>query len=98
MWKKRNAYYDNAGAILSEALEALSLLQPVQENDYQGLINLVDEVGSCFSLLGDIRGLNHISVLEVDKINDLLPTHSQAQWVEKFRDLPADGQLYELTM
>ena len=94
MWKKLNAYYDNAGAIVSEALEALSLLQPVQEKDYQGLIHLVDEVESCFSQLGDIGGLNHMSVLEVDKINDLLPTHIRAQWVEKFRDLPADGQLY----
>ena len=28
MWKKLNAYYDNTGAIVSEALEALSLLQP----------------------------------------------------------------------
>ena len=94
MWKKLNAHYDNAGAIVSEALEALSLLQPVQEKDYQGLIHLVDEVESCFSQLGEVGGLNHMSVLEVDKINDFLPTHIRAQWIEKFRALPADGQLY----
>lgn len=94
MWKKLNAHYNDAGAIVSEALEDLSHLQPVEEKDYQGLIHLVDEVECCFSQLGDVGGLNHMSVLEVDKVNDLLPTHIRAQWIEKFRDLPADAQLY----
>lgn len=94
MWRKLNAHYDNAGAIVSEALEALSYLQPVKDKDYQGLIHLVDEVESCFSQLGDVGGLNHVSVLEVDKVNDLLPTHIRTEWIDKFRDLPTDAQLY----
>ena len=94
MWKKLNAHYDNPNAIIREALEDLSVLKPVEDKDYEGLVELVDEIECCFSQLGDVGGLNHVSVVHVDKINELLPTYIRVQWIEKFRELPADGQLY----
>ena len=94
MFNKLCYTYENPSAIVTAALEDLTALQEVDEKDYNGLIELVDIVESCFSMLGEIGGLNHVSVVHVDKINDLLPTHIRTEWIHKFNDLPPEARLY----
>ncbi|KAK3727737.1 hypothetical protein QZH41_005196 [Actinostola sp. cb2023] len=58
MWKKLETHYEDASASVQAALEELHRLKPVSEEDYKGLVELVDAVESSYSQLEELNQLN----------------------------------------
>ena len=48
MWKRLENYYEDVGASVQVALEDLHELKAVSEDDYKGLVELIDEIESAY--------------------------------------------------
>ena len=93
MWEKLELYYEDTSASVQAALEGLRKLKPVKEEDYKGLVELVDEIESAYSQLDELKRLSTLTMRDVDFISELLPTHLKVDWRRKYRDLSPDDKL-----
>ena len=93
MWEKLELHYEDTSASVQAALEGLRKLKPVKEEDYKGLVELVDEIESAYSQLDELKRLSTLTMRDVDFISELLPTHLKVDWRRKYRDLSPDDKL-----
>ena len=93
MWEKLEIHYEDTSASVQAALEGLRKLKPVKEEDYKGLVELVDEIESAYSQLDELKKLSTLTMRDVDFISELLPTHLKVDWRRKYRDLSPDDKL-----
>ena len=93
MWEILKLHYEDTSASVQAALEGLRKLKPVKEEDYKGLIELVDEIESAYSQLDELKGLSTLTMRDVDFISELLPTHLKVDWRRKYRDLSPGDKL-----
>ena len=87
MWNKLESYYEDVGASVQAALDDLHRLKPVAEEDFRGLVDLVDEVESAYSQLSELGNLNILTMRDVDQITELLPNHLKVEWRRRYRDI-----------
>ena len=87
MWSKLESYYEDVGASVQAALEDLHKLKPVKEDDFRGLVELIDEVESAYSQLREPGNLNVFTMRDVDQITELLPSHLKVEWRRYYRDM-----------
>ena len=87
MWQKLSEFYDDISASLHSALDNLSKLKMVKEDDYAGLVALVDDVESTFSQLEELGHLELFTLREIDKIAELLPSSSRMMWMRTYYTL-----------
>jgi hypothetical protein len=87
MWSKLESYYEDVGASVQAALDDLHKLKPVAEEDFRGLVDLVDEVESAYSQLNELGNLNILTMRDVDQITELLPNHLKVEWRRRYRDI-----------
>jgi len=57
MWKKLEAHYEDSSASVEAALDDFSKLKPIKDDDYKGLVGLVDEVECAYSQLEELKQL-----------------------------------------
>ena len=93
MWEELELHYEDTSASVQAALEGLRKLKPVKEEDYKGLVELVDEIESAYSQLDELKRLSTLTMRDVDFISELLPTHLKVDWRRKYRDLSPDDKL-----
>ena len=93
MWEKLELHYEDTSASVQAALEGLRKLKPVKEEDYKGLVELVDEIESAYSQLDELKRLSTLTMRDVDFISELLLTHLKVDWRRKYRDLSPDDKL-----
>ena len=87
MWNKLESYYEDVGASVQAALDDLHKLKPVAEEDFRGLVELVDEVESAYGQLNELGNLNILTMRDVDQITELLPNHLKVEWRRRYRDI-----------
>ena len=87
MWQRLSEFYDDCSASVQSALEDLHRLKAVQENDFKGIVNLVDEVEGVFAQLQELGQTAVLSAREVDKICELLPSSIRMVWNRMFFQL-----------
>ena len=87
MWTKLEAYYDDKSASIQAALEGLSTLKSVVQDDYRALVQLVDAVEIAYCQLDELGNLDALTTRDVDKICALLPSQLRSDWNRNFFDL-----------
>ena len=87
MWQKLESHYEDVGASVQVALGDLHKLKEISEDDYRGLVELVDDVESAYSQLEELGNLDILTMRDVDFITDLLPSHQKVEWRRKYRDM-----------
>ena len=80
MWGKLCGYYDDVAASVEAATERIYNLKPVKEEDYKGIVKLVDEVEGAYCQLIDWNQLNALTSRDVEKIVNLLPMIMKREW------------------
>ena len=93
MWEKLELHYEDTSASVQAALEGLWKLKPVKEEDYKGLVELVDEIESAYSQLDELKRLSSLTMRDVHFISELLPTHLKVDWRRKYCDLSPDDKI-----
>ena len=89
MWTKLEAHYDDASASVQAALSGLQRLKPAESEDYQALVDLVDEVEAAYCQLQEFDHLNILTMRDVDHISKFLPNHMRLEWICKYADMPS---------
>ena len=87
MWRKLESHYEDVRASVQAALEDLHKLKAVKEEDYKGLVELIDETEVAYSQLEELGRLNILTMRDVDMISELLPSNLKAEWRRKYRDM-----------
>ena len=87
MWQKLESHYEDVSASVQAALEDLHKLKEVSQDDYRGLVELVDDFESAYSQLEELGTLHILTMRDVDFITDLLPSHQKVEWRWKYRDM-----------
>ena len=96
MWNRLETHYD-ASASVQAALNDLQKLKPVKEQDYKGLVHLVDEVESAYCQLEELNRLNTLTMRDVDFVNELLPNHLKVEWIRKYHDMSPTEKVQPFT-
>ena len=94
MWQKLESYYEDVGASVQAALEDLHKLKEVSDDDYKGLVEMVDEVESAYCQLDELGNLNVLTMRDVDFITELLPSHLKVEWRRKYRDMSSTEKVH----
>jgi hypothetical protein len=94
MWRKLESYYEDVGASVQAALEDLHKLKEVPGDDYQGLVEVVDEVESAYCQLEELGNLNVLTMRDVDFVTELLPSHMKVYWRRKYRDMSSTEKVH----
>ena len=94
MWQKLESYYEDVGASVQAALEDLHKLKAIPEDDYKGLVELVDEVENAYSQLEELGNLSVLTMRDVDFITELLPFHLKVEWRRKYRDMSSTDKVH----
>ena len=87
MWRKLESHYEDVRASVQAALEDLHKLKAVKEEDYKGLVELIDETEVAYSQLEELGRLNILTMRDVDMISELLPSNLKAEWRRKYRGM-----------
>ena len=87
MWKRLENYYEGVEASVQTALEDLHKLKAVSEDDYKGLVELIDEIESAYSQLEELNQLNILTMRDIDMISERLPSNLKVGWRRKYRDM-----------
>lgn len=96
IWKRLCEFYDDCSASVQSALEDLHKLKIVQENDFKGLVYLIDEVESAHAQLFELGQADVLSIREVDKICELLPGSVRMVWNRVYFQLEDRQKLHPL--
>ena len=91
MWRKLQEHYEDPSASVQAALDDLSQSKAVKEEDYKGLVSLIDEVECAHSQLEELNHLETLTMRDVDFVSNLFPTHLKLDWIRKYHVLsPAE--------
>ncbi len=80
MWQRLENYNEDVGTSVQAALEDLHELKEVSDDDYKGLVELVDKVESAYCQLEELGNLSVLTMRDVDFITELLPSHLKVEW------------------
>ena len=94
IWQKLESYYEDVSASVLAALEDLHKLKEVSDDDYKGLVELVDEVESAYCQLDELGNLSVLTMRDVDLITELLPSHLKVEWRRKYRDMSSTEKVH----
>jgi hypothetical protein len=87
IWQRLCDYYDDVTACVQAALEGLNTLKSVRDDDYRALVQLIDTVEDTCAQLEQLGQLHVLSVREVDRISDFLPSTIRSVWNRMFHQL-----------
>ena len=93
MWARLSEEYDDQGLNVQSALYRLMSLKAVDERDYKGIVKFVDTVGGVHHQLRELHQLEAISMVDVDRISDLLPHSMHVEWMRRYKDLTASEKI-----
>ena len=96
MWCRLSEYYDDVSAGVSAALDCLKRLKPVREEDYKGLVLLVDEVEGIHAQLEELGQVEIISTREIDAICELLPSATKMVWIREYHTFSVEEKVRPL--
>ena len=87
IWQRLSEYYDDCSASVQSALESLYRLRPVEEDNFKGVVYLVDEVEDAFAQLKELGQTDVLSMREIDRISELLPISTRMLWIRQYHQL-----------
>ena len=96
MWLRLSEYYDDCSAAVQSALENLHKLKPVSEDDFKGIVRLVDEVEATYAQLLELGQSETLSVREIDRVCELLPSSTRMVWNRLYHQLKETDKLRPL--
>ena len=93
LWARLCEEYDDPALSVQEALGRLMTLKPVAEENYSGLLKLVDTVESIHSQLNELGQVHAVHAVDVDRVSSALPRSTQVEWLRVNRDLTQEDQV-----
>jgi len=96
MWARLSEFYDDVSAGVHTALECIRKLKPVKEDDYKGLVHLVDEVEATYAQLEELGQVEVISSREIDNICELLPSSTRMVWIREYHKFSVEDKVKPL--
>lgn len=96
MWERLCDYYDDVSAGVDTALEGLRKLKSVKEDDYRGIVHLVDEVEAAYAQLEELQQVDAISTRDVDNICELLPSSTRMVWIRAYHEFRPEDKVKPL--
>ena len=87
MWNSLSSYYDDEAESVRAILKEISLLKPVKESDYRGLVDHINKVESLFSQLTTLDQIHTLNMREVDNLAVLLPETTKREWHRLYSNL-----------
>ena len=94
IWQRLKEFYDDTSACVQSALDGLGRLKHVREDDYVALVHLVDSVESVHSQLLELGQTSVLSMREVDRVSELLPSSVKMLWNRTFYRLDVTNKLH----
>jgi len=94
IWQRLKEYYDDPSAGVQAALDGLSKLKYVKEDDYVGLVHLVDTVEFVHAQLLELGQTSVLSMRDVDRVSGLLPSSLRMLWNRTFYRLEVINKLH----
>jgi len=96
MWLRLSEHYDDCSASVQSALEGLHRLKPVKDDDFKGVVHLVDEVEAAYAQLNELGKTDILSMREIDQISELLPSNTRMLWVRLYHELDQNARIRPL--
>jgi hypothetical protein len=97
MWARLSEYYDDVTASVQSIMsELFGKLKVVKDEDFKGMVKLVDNVESAFVQLQQLSQTECLTVREIDKISECLPMLVRMSWVRLFYSLDSVRKLRPL--
>ena len=93
IWQRLGEEYDDLGMSSQEAITRLMSLRPVEEQDYSGMVKLIDTVEGVHNQLKELNQLSSVHAVDVDRICVNLPRTTQMEWLRRYRDLSSHEKL-----
>ena len=93
IWQRLGDEYDDPGMSSQEAITRLMSLRPVEEQDYPGMVKLIDTVEGVHNQLKELNQLSPVHAVDVDRICVNLPRTTQMEWLRRYRDLSSPEKL-----
>ena len=93
MWTRLSEYYDDVSAGVHTALGSLRKLRQVKEDDFKGLVHLVDEVEGVYAQLEELAQVDVVTAREIDAICDLLPCNTKMMWARVYHKLGVEEKV-----
>ena len=89
IWERLREEYDDPGLSSQEAISRLRSLKPVRDQDYAGLVKVIDTVDSIFNQLRELGQLNAVHSVDVDSVSACLPGTTHMEWLRRYSELPS---------
>ena len=93
IWQRLREEYDDPGLCSQEAINRLMSLKPVGEQDFAGLVNVIDTVDGIYNQLRELNQLNAVHAVDVDRVSVNLPGATHMEWLRRYNDLSAAEKL-----
>ena len=87
LWSRLYEEYDDPALSIQEALGRLMSIKAVGEDNYLGLVQMIDTVEGVHSQLRELEQLHAVHAVDVDRITQNLPRSIQVEWFRRYRDL-----------
>lgn len=87
IWARLYEEYDDPALSSQEAINRLMSLRPVDDNNFTGMVKLIDVVDGVHNQLKELGQLHAVHAVDVDRMNMNLPRSTQVEWLRIYRDL-----------
>ena len=87
IWERLREEYDDPGLCSQEAINKLMSLKLVGDQDFSGLVNIIDTVDGIYNQLRELNQLNAVHAVDVDRVSSNLPASTRMEWLRRYRDL-----------
>ena len=94
MWDRLLKFYDDPAASVNAALKKLNSLRSIREEDFRGLVHLVDEVESAYSQLTTWDQKQCLTQLHVENLTKLLPFSVRTRWLLSYEQLDMNSKIH----
>jgi len=94
LWSRLSEFYDDTSACVQSALDTLNKLKPLKEDNYKGVVYMVNQVEAVHAQLQELGQLGIVTMREVDKLSDLLPASTKMLWMRIYHQLSQPEKLH----
>jgi hypothetical protein len=96
IWERLSEFYDDISASVQAAMDGLQRLRPIKDDDYQGIVNLASEVEAVYAQLQELGHLDLMSLREIDRIAEMLPSGNRMLWMRTYQELSTGEKIRPL--
>ena len=87
IWARLKEEYDDPGLCSQEAINRLMSLRKVEDQDYPGIVDMIDTIDGIYCQLSELGQLSAIHAVDIDRVSSNLPAATRMEWLRRYRDL-----------